>query len=165
MLTEIRKAILGVSVVSIVAVALLIAGNGANARTLFPSPEAVPTPASAPTFANYKGVAIGATTDDVRKKLGEPKDKSEGMDLYIFSESESAQFYYDAAHIVSAIMITYSGNLKSAPSPKDVFGEDVPPKEDGGVFKMARYPKAGFWISYNRTGGTDAIVSIALQKI
>jgi len=165
MLTEIRKAILGVSVVSFVAVAQLIAGNGGEARAWAVLPEAGPTPASAPAYAGYKGVAIGASTDDVRKKLGEPKDKSEGMDLYIFSESESAQFYYDAAHAVSAIMITYSGDLKSAPSPKDVFGEDVPPKEDGGVFRMARYPKAGFWISYNRTGGTDAIVSIALQKI
>lgn len=115
-------------------------------------------------FAGYKGLAIGATTAEVREKLGEPKDKSDAMDLYVFSDSESAQFYYQAK-TVTAIMITYSGDLKKAPTPKDIFGEDVPPKPDGGIFKMMRYPKAGYWVSYNRTAGDDAIVSIAVQKI
>lgn len=116
-------------------------------------------------FAGYKGLGIGATTVSVREKLGEPKDKSDAMDLYVFSDSESAQFYYGPAKTVTAIMITYSGDLKKAPTAKDVFGEDVAPKPDGGIFKMVRYPKAGYWVSYNRTAGDDAIVSIAMQKI
>lgn len=167
MFTEIKKAVIGISVVSIYAAALVIAIGSSAAAERGTSPTAAPTPpaAAAPVFANYKNVAIGAKADDVRLKLGEPKDKSNEMDLYVFSEMESAQFYYDAAHLVTAIMITYSGDLKLAPSPKAVFGEEVPLKEDGSLFKMVRYPKAGFLISYNRGGGSDAVISIAMQKI
>ena len=42
---------------------------------------------------------------------------------------------------------------------------DVAPKEDGGIFKMNRYPKAGFWISYNKTAGADPMIIIAMQKM
>ena len=116
------------------------------------------------TFSEYKGVKIGVTTDAVRLKLGAPKEKSDVMDLYIFSDNESAQFYYDATKAVSAIMITYTGDLKAAPVAKDIFGVDIAPK-DGTVFKMERYPKAGYWISYTRTSGSDAMVNIAMQKL
>jgi len=115
-------------------------------------------------FSEYKGVKIGVTTDAVRLKLGTPRDKSDVMDLYVFSDNESAQFYYDAKKAVNAIMITYTGDLKAAPVAKDIFGIDVAPK-DGTVFKMERYPKAGYWISYTRTTGSDAIVNIAMQKL
>jgi hypothetical protein len=123
-----------------------------------------PTPEDKPVYTAYRGISIGMSTNDVRAKLDNPKDKSDGLDFYLFSENESAQFFYtDKA--VTAIMVTFSGDLKLAPTPKTVFGEDVTAKPDGTVFKMARYPKAGFWISYNRTTGDDAIVSIAMQKI
>ena len=125
--------------------------------------NAVPQPT--PGMSEYRGVSIGMATDDVRKKLGNPKDKSDAMDLYIFSDNENAQFYYNAAKTVTAIMITYSGDLKDAPSPKTVLGEDAEAKPDGGIFKMVRFPKAGFWISYNRTPAPDAIVNIAFQKM
>ena len=42
---------------------------------------------------------------------------------------------------------------------KDVFGEDVPAKADGGVSKMVRYPKAGYWISYNMTESRSLMTS------
>ena len=113
----------------------------------------------------YKGIPIGTTADEVRKKLGDPKDKSDPQDLYVFSEQESAQFLYDGNKKVTAIMVTFSGKLTGAPTAKDVFGEDVPPRADGGVSKMVRYPKAGFWISYNKIVGDDSMVSIAMQKM
>lgn len=129
------------------------------------TPYALPAPTPDGAFAGYKGVEIGATTASVRLKLGEPKDKSDTMDLYIFSDSESAQFYYSAARVVTAIMMTYTGDLKKAPAAKDIFGEDVPAKEDGSIFKMVRYPKAGYWVSYSRTAGNDATIVVAIQKI
>ncbi len=113
----------------------------------------------------YKGIAIGTLTDDVRSKLGDPKDKTDAQDLYIFNDDESAQFLYGPDHKVTAIMITFSGKLSEAPKPKDVFGEDVPAKADGGVFKMVRYPKLGYWISYNKIVGDNSIISIAMQKL
>lgn len=135
----------------------------ANAYT---SPAYVtPTPQSRKTMSDYRGVSIGMKTDEVRTKLGEPKDKSNEMDMYAFSETEVAQFYYSAERVVTAMMVTYTGDLKTAPTPKDVFGEDAEVKPDGSVFKMVRYPKLGYWISYNRSGGADQVVSLAFQKI
>ncbi len=126
---------------------------------------AVPQATPGKGLTDYRGLSIGLTADAVRTKLGNPKDKSDAMDLYMFGDTESAQFYYDASKSVTAIMITYSGDLKNAPTPRDVLGEDVEPKPDGGIFKMVRFPKAGFWISYNRTAAPDAIVNIAFQKM
>lgn len=113
----------------------------------------------------YKGVNIGMSADDVRKKLGDPKDRSDPQDLFIFGDNESAQFIYGPDKKVTAIMVTYSGNLSTAPTAKEVFGEDVAAKPDGGVSKMVRYPKAGYWLSYNKIAGDDSIVSIAMQKM
>jgi hypothetical protein len=126
----------------------------------------VPTPVSGkPPYSEYKGVSIGQTLDETRAKLGIPKEKLEGQDFFEFSPNESAQVYYDAAQKVTAITVTYTGNLDSAPTPKAVFGEDAEVKPDGGIFKMVRYPKAGFWISYNKTGGDDPLIMIAMQKM
>lgn len=128
-----------------------------------PAPVAGPEVKSAAYL--YKAIAIGSLTDDVRKKLGDPKDKSDAQDLYVFSDDESAQFIYSADKKVTAIMITFTGKLTGAPTAKDVFGEDVPAKADGGIFKMVRYPKAGYWISFNKIVGDDSMVSIAMQKM
>src|SRR5689334_3181058 len=93
--------------------------------------------AQAPKKFEYKGISMAA--DLVRNKLGNPKDKSDTQDMYSFSDNETAQFYYDPSHQVQAIMITYMGDLKAAPSAKDVFGEDVAPKADGAISKMEKY--------------------------
>lgn len=168
MLIEIRKLSLSAFVVLLIATAALSSELDVKLQGVDCERPAVPTVAPTPEkapFTGYKGVSIGAKTDEVRAILGDPKDKSDAMDMYIPSDHESVLFYYDAAHLVTAIMITYTGDLTKAPTAKDVFGEDVEPKPDGGVFKMVRYPKASYWISYNRTAGDDAIVSIAMQKI
>lgn len=133
-----------------------------TASTVIPQP----TPAGENKgISDYRGISIGTTTDAVRTKLGNPKDKSDGMDLYAFSGDETAQFYYSAAKNVTAIMVTFAGDLKDAPTPKAVLGEDAEAKSDGSIFKMVRFPKAGYWISYNRTSPPDAIVNIAFQKM
>jgi hypothetical protein len=118
-----------------------------------------------PVYSSYKGVELGMSIEDARKKLGGPKEKSDGQDYFEISDNESAQIYYDAAHKVTAITTTYSGKLDAAPTAKIVFGLEAEVKPDGGVFKMVRYPKAGFWISYTKTGGDDPLIMIAMQKI
>ena len=124
-----------------------------------------PTPGDKPPYTAYKGVAIGMATEEARTKLGVPKDKSDTQDYFEFSENESAQVYYDAAHKVTAVTVTYSGKLDGAPKPMAVFGEDAEVKPDGGIFKMVRFPRAGFWISYNKTAGDDPLIMIAMQKM
>lgn len=142
--------------------------------TVEPTTLPVPTPApvSTPTaqtvkaaLKDYKGVMIGTATNEVRKILGSPQDKGDDQDFYVFSDNESAQFFYDNDHKVKAIAITYMGNLSSALTPMQVFGIDVPPNAEGGIFNMVRYPEAGYWISYNRTSGDNPIISIAIQKM
>ena len=105
------------------------------------------------------------TAADVRKKLGNPKDKSAEQDFFIFNETETAQFVYDKAEKVIAISADFMSPNSGAPSAKDVFGSDIEAKPDGSMHKLVRFPKAGYWLSYSRTGGTDSVITIQLQKI
>jgi hypothetical protein len=122
-----------------------------------------PTPEKG-AFTAYKGVSLGMKAADARKALGDPKDKSDAQDFYVFSESETVQVYYEGG-AVSAISIDFAGDLKNAPTCKAVIGEDVPPKADGAIYKLLRFPKSGYWISYNKTGGANPLVSITIQKM
>lgn len=125
----------------------------------------LPTPAGGnPPFSSYKGVSIGMSIDEVRDKLGKTKEPSEAMDYYAPAGDEFIQVYYEAK-AVTALTVTFKGNLDSAPNPKTVFGENAEVKPDGGIFKMVRYPKAGFWISYNKISGDDPVIMIAIKKI
>ncbi len=152
-------------IVAVMAIAVMftsVPGGVQNASSVLTRP----TPSiDKPPYSSYKGVAIGTTMDEARAKFGVPKEKSEGQDFFEFSAQESAQVYYDGSKKVTAITITYTGKLESAPTPKTIFGEDAEVKPDGGISKMIRYPKAGFWISYNKTGGEDPIIMIAIQKM
>jgi hypothetical protein len=124
-----------------------------------------PEPSATPAYPGYKGVKIGMTTEEARKLLGNPKEKSEGQDYYLYSDNEAAQIVYDPTHKVTAISVTYMGMSSSIPTPKDIFGEDAEVKPDGSIAKMVRYPKEGFWLSYNRTAGDDPVVIITAQKM
>ena len=106
----------------------------------------------APPFKDYKGVHIGMTTDEARKVLGSPADKGDVQDFYSFNDKETAQLYYDSEHKVFAISVTYLGG-SAVPEPKSVLGADADRKDDGSIYKMIRFPKAGCWVSYTRTSG------------
>ena len=122
--------------------------------------------ADQPLLREYRGVALGMTAQEVRRTPGEPADKSDEQDFYNFSETESAQIFYDAAGKVKAVSAHFTGDgAASAPTPKTLFGEDAPPKADGSVFKLVRYPRAGCWVSYSRTAGDQPLVTVSLQKI
>ncbi len=118
-----------------------------------------------PLFSSYKGVTIGMSMDEARSKLGSPKDKSDEQDSYVFSNDETAQIYYDAAKKVNAMTVTYTGKLSEAPAPKAIFGSDAQVKPDGGIFRMERYPKAGYWVSYNKIMGDEPLILIAIKKL
>jgi hypothetical protein len=116
-----------------------------------------------PLYVDYKGVRIGMDAVEARKKLGNASDKSDAQDFYVFSEQETAQVYYDKGKVM-AVSVNYLGE-KTAPLPKIVLGIDIEAKPDGGMFKLVRYPEAGYWVSYNRTGGGDPLVTVTMQKI
>ena len=112
----------------------------------------------------FRGVKIGMATDDARKKLGSPREKSPEQDFYVFNETEAVQICYEKG-AVSAIAIDYMNGTQSVPSPKDVLGADADAKADGSIHKVVRYPKAGYWISYSRTAGAEPTITVTMQKI
>ncbi|HEY0077385.1 MAG TPA: hypothetical protein VGB73_01985 [Pyrinomonadaceae bacterium] len=139
----------------------------AQERRALNSNSAAPAAAAAddePPFKEYKGVSLGMSADEVRKKLGTPQDKSSQQDFYSFSDKEGAQVFYDAQQKVSAIAITYMGDVSSAPTPQAVFGSPVQAQPDGTVYKREKYQKAGLWLSYSRTGGDMPMVAVTIQK-
>jgi hypothetical protein len=146
------------------AVITISAGSaGAQRRTGTPAP--VNTEEAASAFNEYRGVQLGMTAEEVRKKLGEPKDKGTEQDFYVFNETETAQIVYDKAHKVVTISADFLTQGPDVLTAKQVFGSDIEAKPDGSVYKLVRFPKAGYWLSYNRTSGTSPMTSVTLQKI
>ena len=119
-----------------------------------------------PVFHEYRGVKIGWLADEVRKKLGNPANKSDEQDYYIFNENERAQVYYDkATRQVTAISVDFMTGATEVITPQQVFGADFEANADGSKSKLVRYPKAGCWVSYSRTKGDNPIVSVTIQKL
>ena len=144
--------------VSLLAFALAFAAAGARAQNGSDKDK------DAPPFKDYKGVHIGMTTDEARKVLGSPADKGDTQDFYSFNDKESAQLYYDSEHKVFAISVTYLGG-SAVPEPKSVLGADADRKDDGSIYKMIRFPKAGCWVSYTRTSGDSPMTIVTMQKL
>jgi hypothetical protein len=118
-----------------------------------------------PTLNQFKGVRIGMMADDARKKLGTPRDKSAEQDFYMVNDNEVLQVYYDKGGAVSAISIDFMSGASAVPTSKEVFGADAEAKADGSIYKLVRYPKAGYWVSYSRTAGNEATTTVTMQKI
>ena len=116
-----------------------------------------------PLYTEYRGVRIGMNAQEVRTKLGEPLQKADDMDFYVFSEKETAQIAYDASHAVKAVSVDYLGGV-GAPDYKLVVGPDVEVKPDGRIYKLIRYDSLGVWVYYNRSAGATPIVTITIQK-
>lgn len=121
--------------------------------------------ASAPTFKDYKGVHIGMTADEVRQKLGTPQLNDNSEDLFLISDVELVQVVYDKDGKVSTVSITYSSTNDAAPTAHSVLGEEVTTAADGHVYKLVRYPAAGYWVAYSRTAGDLPVVSITMKKM
>ena len=119
-----------------------------------------------PVFNEYRGVQIGWLADDVRKKLGDPANKGDEQDYYLFGEKEMCQIQYDkATKKVIAISVDFLTGSSTVITPQQVFGSDIEAKPDGSKYKLIRYPKAGYWLSYNRTAGDAPIITVTLQKL
>jgi len=118
-----------------------------------------------PVFHDYRGVQIGWLADEVRKKLGSPANKGDEQDFYVFNEKEMAQILYDkATGKVTAISVDFMNGAREVITPQQVFGADLDAKPDGSKYRLVRYPKAGYWVSYNRTAGDTPIITVTIQK-
>jgi len=121
--------------------------------------------AEEPLFSEFKGVRIGTPAEEARKKLGSPRDKADDQDFYVFNDTQAVQVYYDKAKTVSAISIDFMSGATEIPAPKDVIGGEPDTKADGSAYKMVRYPKLGYWVSYSRTAGASPTITVTIQKI
>ena len=117
-----------------------------------------------PPFREYKGVRLGMAADEARKLLGNPADKDDRQDFYSFSDSETAQIFYDAQKKVYAISVVYIGAGASVPSAKSVLGSEIEAKPDGSMHQRLDFPKARCWVAYSRTSGDAPLITITLQK-
>ena len=116
-----------------------------------------------PRFHDYKGVRIGMSADEARQKLGTPQDKSDQQDFYAVSDKETVQVSYDAQHNVAALAVMYL-DADKAPAPKAVLGAELTANPDGRIYRLVRYPKVGYWVSYSRTAGDSPLVTVMMQK-
>jgi hypothetical protein len=116
-----------------------------------------------PLFSEYRGVRIGMNAQDVRTKLGEPLQKADDQDLYVFPPNETAQIAYDALHKVKVVSVDYLGGV-GAPDYKLVVGSNVEVSADGAIYGLVRYESLGFWVYYNRSAGAVPVVTITIQK-
>jgi hypothetical protein len=157
---NVTRRILQVGTATAVVMLMAVVTNGQRARA---TATALTTPQEQPLFSEYKGIRLGMSTDEVRAKLGNPTLKADDQDYYMFSDTESAQFAYDAAHKVVTISIDYTG--AGAPDYGNVIGPSVDQMQDGSLYKLVRYEAQGFWVSYSRTAGTNRTVTITIQKI
>ena len=117
------------------------------------------------SFNAYRGVQLGMTAEEVRKKLGEPKDKGTEQDFFVFNETETAQIVYDKSQKVVTISADFMTQGPDVLTAKQVIGSEVEAKPDGSVYKLVRFPKAGYWVSFNRTSGASPMTTVTLQKI
>ena len=117
-----------------------------------------------PLYTEYKGVRLGMRAEEARAKLGTPAMKASDQDYYVFSENETAQIVYDAAHKVVTISVDYLGGI-GAPDYKAVVGGELERTANGSLYRIVRYESLGFWVSYNRTTGPVATVTVTIQKI
>ena len=160
-----RNILVAISFSLLVFSAIVVAPAVANGQAAVDKAAPVPDATARSGHWAYRKIIIGMTADDARKSLGSPKDKADDQDLYLFTDDELAQIYYDSNHAVSAISVTYYKDLAKAPTAREVLGEDAPAKPDGSIFKTVRFPKADYSVSYSKTAGDSPSVSITFQKL
>lgn len=121
--------------------------------------------ANEPRYTDYKGVTVGMTASEVHKKLGQPTQEVDDQEFYTVSPNENVQIAYDASSTVTTISVDYFGTTSGAPDYKAVVGDNIETRADGSIWKLVRYEKAGFWVSYNRSAGESPTITVTIQKI
>lgn len=123
---------------------------------------------AAPLLKELRGINIGMTADEVKDKLGKPKIDDQDGFYYVFSDDETMQVRLDADNKVMVASMTLVGNDTKAPEVVEVFGANaaVMPAADGKVYKLVRYPDAGYWVSYSRIMlANGPMTTITIQRI
>lgn len=117
------------------------------------------------TFTSLRGLELGMTISQVKEKLGKPDFQDETGLVFELKDGDSVQIGLGPDKNVRTIAAIFSADSETAPSFADVFGPDAG-SVDGDVYKMERYPDAGYWVSFSRTNSKDEPVTVVtLRKI
>lgn len=169
-----RRTIVSSMVYSVLATAIVFAfgavafGQDTTTATVV-APQPKPSPAVIePAVKELRGISLGMTVDEVRSKLGKPLSQDDSGLYYSFSNTESAQIGLNSDGKVRTIATIYSGGDQNAPKFEDVFGPSVQvaASDNGRLYKMVRYPSAGFWIAYSKIGADkNELTTVTMKKI
>jgi hypothetical protein len=110
-------------------------------------------------------VRIGTSADEVRELLGKAEiDDKDGF--FYKMDAEMVQIRLDENEKVRLISVTYATKSPNAPKYSDIFGEEpMNAKPDGSVYTLVRYPEAGYWVAYSKTGGAEPTTTVTMQKL
>jgi hypothetical protein len=141
--------------------------NASNLQVKANEPSAPKAASSVPqpVASIYKEVKIGTSADDVRELLGKAEiDDKDGF--FYQMESEMVQIRLDENAKVRVISVTYSSDSPNVPKPADIFGDQTADvKPDGSVYRLVRYPEAGYWTAYSKTSGDRPTITVTMQKL
>jgi len=128
-----------------------------------------PKPAPAgPLLDDINGVELGMTVDQVREKLGKPETQDAVSMFYDLDDGKQVQLRLDGDKKVMMVAGIFTGDEAAAPEFTEVFGEAVqtPAEENGTIYKIVRYPDAGYWIAYSRLSLKDGpMTTVTIQKM
>lgn len=139
-----------------------------DAQTTAAATTAAQTPSPPlPVWKSYKDVKIGTTANEVRERLGKKAAIDDEDGFFYQFDDETAQIRIDRDKKVRFIAVTYANGNENAPKYADVFGADAAfePGADGKVYKLVRFPQAGYWVAYSRTAGDEPSVTVTMQKL
>jgi hypothetical protein len=121
-----------------------------------------------PAISDLEGISIGMTDDQVKEKLGKPESGDNSGMYFSMSNGQSMQLALDSEGKVRMIAVVYMGSKAKPPEPTEVFGKDgnIEPSADGKIYKMVRYPTAGYWIAYSRLNLENGpMTTVTIQKM
>ena len=125
--------------------------------------SAAPASVAKPNVNAVGGIELGMTAKQVKEKLGKAEVEDATGLVFDLDNGVSMQIGLDEDKKVRTVAATYPDASKGAPSITDIFGSSVE-KSDGDVYKMERYPEAGFWISYSRTNSKEKPMTIIMMR-
>src|SRR5438270_6006875 len=108
------------------------------------------------------------TSDQVKDKLGRPETADKSGMLFSRNNGETVQIELDADGKVKMIAAIYSGKNTDAPEIGTVLGTNTETQTstDGRIYKMIRYPSAGYWVAYSRLNlDNGPMTTVTIQKM
>lgn len=153
------------SAAAILTLSLAAAGQESDMTATVTPPQAADQPAG-PLVDDINGITLNMTAEQVRDKLGKPDAGDASMMYYDLDGGQQLQLRLDADKKVTMVAGIYSGKKIDAPEFTEVLGSEAPTPENGRIYKLVRYPSAGYWVAYSRIDlDSGPMTTVTIQKL